>query len=87
MLTAIALPRGIAHAASDSAVGAAPCSVVAGRDALNNTLTCNFGLAPEKLRDLTKVAEAVRASSSTNLSVVIANLCGVAAGNDAKTIQ
>ena len=84
ILITIGWPSPAARAAGDGAVSAAPCSVAAARDVLNNTLTCNFGLAPEQLRDLTKVAEAVKASPPANLSAVIANLCGVAAGTDAK---
>lgn len=38
------------------AVNAGPCSVAAGRDVRNNTLTCNFGLTPEQLRQVTKAA-------------------------------
>ena len=53
MLIAIAVPLTSARAAADSAVGAAPCSVAAGRDASNNTLNCNFGLTPEQFKQLT----------------------------------
>jgi len=42
--------------AADSSVSANTCSVAAGRDASNNTLTCNFGLTPEQLREVTKAA-------------------------------
>ena len=42
--------------AADSSVSANTCSVSAGRDASNNTLTCNFGLTPEQLREVTKAA-------------------------------
>jgi tetratricopeptide (TPR) repeat protein len=52
MLTAIALPA----AAADGAISAAPCGVAAGRDASNNTITCNFGLSPEQLKQLTEAA-------------------------------
>ena len=45
-----------ASAAESSPVTASACSVAAGRDASNNTLTCNFGLTPEQLRQVTKAA-------------------------------
>ncbi|ACL60937.1 conserved hypothetical protein [Methylobacterium nodulans ORS 2060] len=35
---------------------ATTCAVAAGRDASHNTLTCNFGLTPEQLREVTKAA-------------------------------
>src|SRR5947209_7726844 len=41
---------------ADSSVSANACSAAAGRDASNNTLTCNFGLSPEQLREVTKAA-------------------------------
>ncbi len=55
-LIALALPLTPARAAADAAVGAAPCSVAAGRDANNNTLVCNFGLTPEQLKQATEAA-------------------------------
>jgi hypothetical protein len=42
-------------AANDS-ISAAQCSVAGGRDASNNTVTCNFGLTPEQLRQITNAA-------------------------------
>ena len=53
ILIAIAVPLTSARAAADSAVGAAPCSVAAGRDASNNTLNCSFGLTQEQFKQLT----------------------------------
>ena len=55
MLMAMALPLTAAQAA-DNAVGAAACSVAGGRDASNNTITCNFGLTPEQLKQATEAA-------------------------------
>ena len=43
-------------AAADPAVDASACSIAAGRDARNNTLTCNFGLTPEQLKQVTDAA-------------------------------
>jgi hypothetical protein len=43
------------RAANDS-ISAAQCSVAGGRDASNNTMTCNFGLSPEQLRQVTNAA-------------------------------
>ena len=42
--------------ADDLSVNASACSVAAGGNASNNTLTCNFGLTPEQLRQVTKAA-------------------------------
>jgi hypothetical protein len=42
--------------AADSSVSANACSIAAGGNASNNTLTCNFGLTPEQLREVTKAA-------------------------------
>ena len=53
---AIALPTTAAHAADNASISAAPCGVAAGRDASNNTLTCNYGLTPEQLKQLTEAA-------------------------------
>jgi tetratricopeptide (TPR) repeat protein len=41
---------------ADDASAAAPCSFAAGRDVSNNTVTCNFGLTPEQLKQVTKAA-------------------------------
>src|SRR5262252_2507658 len=51
-----ALVAGDAIAADSAPVNANACSVAGGRDASNNTLTCNFGLTPEQLREVTKAA-------------------------------
>jgi tetratricopeptide (TPR) repeat protein len=56
MLAAIALPASAAPAAADATVNAAPCGVAAGRDATNNITTCNYGLTPEQLKELTEAA-------------------------------
>lgn len=53
---AIALPTTAAHAADNATISAAPCGVAAGRDASNNTVTCNYGLTPEQLKQLTEAA-------------------------------
>ena len=42
-----------AAALGDTTVKADPCSIAAGTDARNNTVTCNFGLTPEQLKELT----------------------------------
>jgi len=44
------------RAANDGSINASACSVAAGGSASNNTLTCNFGLTPEQLRQVTKAA-------------------------------
>jgi hypothetical protein len=43
---------------ADTAVGAKDCAIAAGHDAQNNTITCNFGLTPEQLKELTRAAVA-----------------------------
>jgi hypothetical protein len=45
-----------AFAFGDVTANAAPCSVAAGGNASNNTVTCNFGLTPEQLKEATKAA-------------------------------
>jgi tetratricopeptide (TPR) repeat protein len=49
--------------AADS-TAAAPCTFAAGRDVSNNTVTCNFGLTPEQLKEVT---EAVRSGETIQL--------------------
>src|SRR5262245_33328917 len=39
-------------------VTASDCSIAAGGSVTNNTVTCNFGLTPEQLKELTKAAVA-----------------------------
>jgi hypothetical protein len=45
-----------AVAFGDVTANAAPCSVAAGGNASNNTVTCNFGLTPEELKQATRAA-------------------------------
>ena len=53
----LALTRtGATAALSDTSASATNCSIAAGHDASHNTLTCNFGLTPEQLRQATKAA-------------------------------
>jgi tetratricopeptide (TPR) repeat protein len=47
---------GGAIATDSSSVTASACSIAARGNASNNTLTCNFGLTPEQLREVTKAA-------------------------------
>jgi tetratricopeptide (TPR) repeat protein len=51
-----ALVAGDAIAAAGPSVSANECSIAAGGNASNNTLTCNFGLTPEQLRQVTEAA-------------------------------
>jgi tetratricopeptide (TPR) repeat protein len=74
----------LADTTSSEAARAEPCSIAAGHDASDNTLTCYFGLTPEQLRQLAEVAAASHNTASTNIGEVIANICGIAAGNDVK---
>jgi tetratricopeptide (TPR) repeat protein len=66
-----------ALALGDTSTSAGPCSVAAGRDASNNTLTCNFGLTPEQLREVTEGAVAGATSSMTKEIVNISKRLGV----------
>src|SRR5262245_37806418 len=51
-----ALVAGDAIAADGPSVAANDCSIAAAGNASNNTLTCNFGLTPEQLRQVTEAA-------------------------------
>jgi tetratricopeptide (TPR) repeat protein len=51
--------------------------VAAGRDASNNTVTCNFGLTPEQLREVTEGAVAGATSTLTKEIVDISKRLGV----------
>jgi hypothetical protein len=51
-----ALVAGDAVAADSTTVTASACALSAGRDASNNTVTCNFGLTQEQLNQLTEAA-------------------------------
>ena len=55
MLVSVFAPSG-ALALGDISSTATDCSIAAGRDATNNTITCNYGLAPEQVQELTKAA-------------------------------
>jgi tetratricopeptide (TPR) repeat protein len=48
----------LAAALGDTDVKAGACSIATGGNATNNTITCNFGLTPEQLREATKAAVA-----------------------------
>jgi hypothetical protein len=82
ILVAIAVSLPTASAISNQAIRAEPCSVAAGRNAADNTLTCYFGLTPEQLGQLTDVAAASGNAAVTNVGEIIANVCSVAAASD-----
>jgi hypothetical protein len=48
----------LAAALGDTDVKAGACSIATGGNATKNTITCNFGLTPEQLREATKAAVA-----------------------------
>ncbi len=52
---AIAAPRGAA-ALGDTSVGGGPCSIATAGSASGNTVTCNFGLTSEQLKQVTEAA-------------------------------
>jgi tetratricopeptide (TPR) repeat protein len=76
-LIAIALPTTAAHTADNATISAAPCGVAAGRDASNNTVTCNFGLTPEQLKLLTEAAVRGATEPLTHQIVDISKTLGV----------
>jgi hypothetical protein len=82
ILIALALSSSSANEIANEVVRAELCSVAAGRNASDNTLTCYFGLTPEQLRQLTDVAAASGKAAPTNIGEVIANVCSIAAAND-----
>jgi tetratricopeptide (TPR) repeat protein len=55
MLVGAFAPQG-ALALGDTSTTASGCSIAAGRDATSNTITCNYGLTPEQVQELTKAA-------------------------------
>lgn len=57
MLAALTLTSpSIAFALGDTNIEAAQCSVAAGANATSNSVTCNFGLTPEQLKQVTEAA-------------------------------
>jgi tetratricopeptide (TPR) repeat protein len=54
ILTAVA-PHAV-FALEDTTVNAAPCGIATGANATNNTVTCNFGLTDEQLKQVTAAA-------------------------------
>jgi hypothetical protein len=44
--------------ATDPTVGARDCAIASGHDVQNSTVTCNFGLTPEQLKELTRAVVA-----------------------------
>ena len=58
-LLALTAGSSSAWSVADTNVMATECgSIAAGRDASNNTVTCNYGLSPEHVKELTKAAVA-----------------------------
>ncbi len=76
VLTAACLSRGII-AAENSAVNASSCAIAAARNATNNTLTCNFGLTQEQLRQVTKAAVEGETDRIMNRIVDISKQLGI----------
>src|SRR4051812_9715249 len=60
-----------AAALGDTAVTAEQCGVAAGGSATGNTVTCNFGLTPEQVREL---AEAAARGATDPLTTTIVEL-------------
>jgi tetratricopeptide (TPR) repeat protein len=55
-----------------------------GGNAIGNVVTCNFGLSPERLQQLTKLLAAGGQTTFKSTEEVVAYVCGVAVGGDAK---
>ena len=73
------------RAGDNGAVTAAPCSIAAGRDASNNNTTCNFGLTPAQLKEVTEAAVKGATEPLTHQIVDISKTLGVTEGA-AKTL-
>src|SRR3984893_5920795 len=67
----------LAAALGDTDVKAGACSVASGGNATKNTITCNFGLTPEQLREATKAAVAGATSLLLDRIDKIRNVLGV----------
>jgi hypothetical protein len=64
-------------ALGDTDVKAGACSIATGGNATNNTMTCNFGLTPEELREATKAAVAGATEPLLDRIDEIRNVLGV----------
>jgi hypothetical protein len=66
-----------ALALGDTSTAARDCSVAAGHDANNNTLTCNYGLSPKQVKELTEAAARGATGQLTDTIVTLSKELGV----------
>src|SRR5262245_15835348 len=66
-----------ALALGDTSATATDCSIAAGRDASNNTVTCTYGLSPEQVKELTQAAAAGATGPLTATIVDLSKKLGV----------
>lgn len=71
------LVAGESAAAVGSSVTATTCAIAAGRDASQNTVTCNYGLTPEQLREVTKAAVEGATAPLTTMVIAVSKKLGI----------
>jgi tetratricopeptide (TPR) repeat protein len=76
-LMALALGSSSAWPLGDTEVTATDCGIAAGRDASNNTVTCNYGLRPEQVKELTEAAARGATAPLTDTIVALSKQLGV----------
>ena len=76
-LMALALGSTSAWPLGDTEVTATDCGIAAGRDASGNTVTCNYGLSPEQVQELTRAAAAGATGPLTETIVALSKRLGV----------
>jgi hypothetical protein len=74
---ALALGSTSAWPLGDTEVTATDCGIAAGRDASGNTVTCNYGLSPEQVQELTRAAAAGATGPLTDTIVALSKQLGV----------
>jgi len=72
-----------AFALEETKVEADVCAIATAASAVGNFVTCNFGLTPEQLRQLSNLAVGVGQTSFVSVGEVVANICSVAARGEA----
>ena len=73
-------------AAAFNDVSASNCALAAGRDAQNNTITCNYGLTPEQVQELTKAAAAGAVGPLADRIVDLSKQLGITEGATKKLL-
>jgi tetratricopeptide (TPR) repeat protein len=84
MLAVAALSAGLPHVAAaqflNTTVNGASCGISTGGNASNNAITCNYGLTPEQVQELTKAAVAGATGPLTDKVVELGNKLGLTQG-------